>query len=133
MWHYIYVLRDPRDYRIRYVGRVCGELKNRMNLHLWERHDGWPGIDHSPKHYWIAELRRVGLTPIMQQVDCLEAQTTRPTPTLRALEQLWITHLLKLGYSLLNIVGANAESRRRAWAEYPESASAKIRHARGEK
>jgi hypothetical protein len=53
---FVYFLRDPRDFKARYVG-ISSEPRKRLNNHL---HFGY----RVPNTEWIAELRGLGLQPI---------------------------------------------------------------------
>jgi hypothetical protein len=123
MWQYIYALRDPRNKAVRYVGCTSADPSKRLQAHA---SSSW---EFGPKRYWVDELRAEGLKPILQIVDCLDLATRglagQPAPELKALEALWISHLLRKGYPLLNIKGpTKEESRYRACLEYPQAASA---------
>lgn len=54
--HYVYLLIDPRNHAIKYVGKGSG---NRPLAHLSDEHD-------SNKVEWINELRNIEKTPIIE-------------------------------------------------------------------
>jgi len=65
MRHYIYGLIDPRDYRVRYVGRTSQRMEERLAQHVntaerSKRHS-------SPVYRWIREL-----LPLRPRLVCLE-------------------------------------------------------------
>lgn len=96
--HYIYILKDPRDNAVRYVG-LSYDLVTRYNAHLHTKMD-------APRDRWIAELRALGLKPLLQQVDCHPISIANPRADRAAaqrLESLWINHLIRLGMPLLNV------------------------------
>jgi hypothetical protein len=62
---FIYGLRDPRDERIRYVGKTRRPLRARLNGHLGEV-KRWP---KSAKSEWIAELATSGLLPQIVELE----------------------------------------------------------------
>lgn len=53
----VYVLRDPRDMRIRYVGMSCNPAKR------FKQHTGCP---YDLKRAWVLELRALGMRPHLQ-------------------------------------------------------------------
>lgn len=55
----IYVLRDPRDNSVRYVGQTR-DAKNRINGHIRDARL------NNPKGMWTAELLKLGLKPKME-------------------------------------------------------------------
>jgi hypothetical protein len=59
---YIYVLIDPRDLSIRYVGKTI-DPGNRMRAHIYPHNST---KDKNIKMIWTEELKRIGLEPIMQ-------------------------------------------------------------------
>lgn len=86
----IYVLRDPRNGAVRYVGKTVQKLSKRLKAH----------IARSPKKQthrdcWIASLAALGLAPRIEQVaeagdDWAEA------------ERAWISHFRGQGCDLTN-------------------------------
>lgn len=75
---FIYGLRDPRDWTIRYVGRA-GLPQNRYTVHL--RH-GAPRV-----RVWVSELRRCSLRP-----DLVILEECSWGLIYRQREQYWIDH-----------------------------------------
>lgn len=87
----IYGLRDPRDWRIRYIGRTAKSFPKRLLQH---------GYIRNPRHYtrrenWIQLLLRQGLKPIM---ECLEVV---PGDGCEA-ERKWIAKFREMGHDLVN-------------------------------
>jgi hypothetical protein len=95
--HYIYVLRDPRDDSVRYVGRTKNP-ERRYQSHLYKKYDG--SFIHARRD-WILELRSIGLRPRMELVETLH------TPVAEALvnerERRWMLHLFQQGANLTNV------------------------------
>ena len=83
---YIYVLKDPRDNSVRYVGKT-NNPKLREGRHRAER-----GRTH--KHYWVAQLRRLSLVPIFEIIETID------TSQWAEREIHWIQHF-KDHFSLL--------------------------------
>jgi hypothetical protein len=52
MRHYIYGLIDPRDYKVRYVGRTSGRIEKRLAEHSAKAHAG----DQAPVYEWLRSL-----------------------------------------------------------------------------
>lgn len=84
---YIYILVDPRDQAIRYVGKTV-DLKARYSRHVTCSEDDYKGR-------WIKLLLGLGLKPTLQVVDeVVEGWEAR--------ERWWIEHLRREGYRLTN-------------------------------
>lgn len=90
MIHYIYVLVDPRDDRIRYVGQTP-RLEGRYKEHCGRQYKK----DHRAN--WLNKLRSFDLKPIMQAIEeCNEYNWTER-------ETYWIKHYREvLGCDLTN-------------------------------
>ena len=63
MRHYIYGLIDPRDYRVRYVGRTSQRMDKRLEQHIQTAQRG----SQMPVYRWIREL-----LPAKPWLVCLE-------------------------------------------------------------
>ncbi len=90
-WH-IYGLKDPRDGRIRYIGRTT-QPRKRFTSHLRDRSTR----TNQAKVLWIAELEALGLKPIM---EILESVVNEPASEIA--ERSWILTLRSDG-TLTNI------------------------------
>lgn len=97
----IYGLADPRDGRIRYVGRTVN-VDARLVAHQGAR------TENTAKRSWIAELRRAGLAPTLKQ---LETCTEESCGTV---EQRWISRFRTAGECLLNVSAGGAPRRKHA-------------------
>lgn len=65
----IYVLLDPRDLRVRYVGVTSQKLNRRLTGHLGDiKLKG----KNSYKINWLKELKILGLKPIIRQIEEVE-------------------------------------------------------------
>lgn len=95
--HYIYLLRDPRDKSVRYVGRTKNP-KRRYSSHLNDKCDGsyirvrWD---------WISELRKVNQGPQMEIIEILSAPIAEALISER--EFRWMFHLFQRGANLTNV------------------------------
>ncbi|MGH2496123.1 MAG: GIY-YIG nuclease family protein [Ktedonobacteraceae bacterium] len=95
----IYALVDPRDNAIRYVG-LSDDVKVRMYQHT----RSYPG--NVEEQRWIEELRRDGLSPILQVLETIDTGDDRYALA-REREEYWITEMSRLGYPLLNVFGVS--------------------------
>lgn len=87
----IYTLSDPRDGTVRYVGRTTN---------IYQRfygHYSKSGGGTLRKQKWIIELRRLGLSPIMEIIE----EVNWPN-NLKEREKYWIRTYLEQGAPLLN-------------------------------
>lgn len=90
---FIYCLKDPRDLKIRYVGKTCVGLKERLHVHLAvaKRHPGRPVCA------WIIELEELELCPLMEVLEHVA-----PLRDEHEREVFWISYMREQGVSLLN-------------------------------
>jgi len=84
----IYVLIDPRDNQIKYLGKTIKPINKRLNSHM---------IDNSKsrKSSWIKSLKSQNLKPIIKLIDIVEDEW-------QFWEEYWIINLKMLGIDLLN-------------------------------
>jgi predicted GIY-YIG superfamily endonuclease len=94
--YFVYVLIDPRDDAVRYVG-MTNDVYTRFSQHL--RGDG----NNISKNMWIAELRELNLMVIMRTIETVETQEE-----VREREAYWIRHYSSQGSDLLNLTGAKS-------------------------
>jgi len=87
----IYILLDPRDRSIRYVGKAVNP--HSRYRHRFAKHEA--GV-HKGK--WLACLKALGLDPIMQIVEVVPA-----TGDWVEAERWWIAHLQAQGHRLTNL------------------------------
>src|SRR5258708_24824868 len=95
--YYIYLLRDPRDNRVRYVGRTKNP-KRRYSSHLHEKYDG--SYIHARRD-WIGELRLMNLRPQMEITETVFAPIAEALVIER--EFRWIFHFFQQGAHLTNV------------------------------
>lgn len=95
--HYIYVLRDPRDDAVRYVG-CTKNPKRRLETHLYKKSDG--SFVHDRRE-WIQGLRSERLRPVMEVVETLHAPVKEALVSER--ECRWILHFFQQGAALTNV------------------------------
>lgn len=113
----IYILRDPRDKAVRYVGMTTQSPHSRYSAHLSNLSEK----GHNPeKSAWVKGLRAIGLVPRMEVIEELsyskeefaelyrarvEAQhkkIPRNFTTPHDRERYWIKHYKGQGYKLFN-------------------------------
>ncbi len=88
----IYLLVDPRDGEIRYVGRST-KVRARYSQHLYDMRR--KGCEARPKVIWLKELEALGLWPICAPFLCtFDAQQAKE------LEEIWIRRLSLAGCPL---------------------------------
>ena len=87
---YIYALVDPRDQRVRYVGK-SNDPERRLTRHYKV------ATKHLPVARWIAKLRRDGLRPIVRTIMQV------PGANWQTWERHWIAAFRWAGEELLNI------------------------------
>ena len=95
--YYIYLLRDPRDNSVRYVGRTKNP-KRRYNSHLNDKYDG--SYIHARRD-WIDELLLMNSRPHIEVVETLSAPVDDAVISER--EFRWIFHLFQQGADLTNV------------------------------
>lgn len=86
---YVYVLADPRDGEIRYVGITSRTLEQRLTEHYYAQSNDYRGK-------WLSKLRNIGLKPIMRLL-----QTFITEDALKA-EIYWIKYFKDTGCKLIN-------------------------------
>lgn len=102
---WIYLLRDPRTYVVRYVG--CARAPDeRLQRHVAE---AVSGRDRGPRAAWLRRLIARGLQPILCAAEHLGARVDH---ALR--ERQWIEHLIAEGEPLLNVQSGGVRRRRKA-------------------
>ncbi len=105
---HIYVLKDPRDGIVRYVGKTECALKKRLVHHL---HSSKKPADHKAR--WMAKLVRDGVTPIIESIEVC------PFEIWQERECFWIKKYRDDGFDLTNTAeggkGANGELMRAIW------------------
>lgn len=84
----IYVLRDPRDGAIRYVGWTK-HAKIRLKKHIWCK-------DRSHKQHWINSVIADGKRPLMEIIE------DGSGPGFAEAERRWIAHYRSIGCPLTN-------------------------------
>lgn len=90
----VYLLRDPRDNAIRYVGKTTRPLEKRLSAHICR-------TNLTPKRHssrWISGLVSIGLKPIIEAIETLEDGSDW-----QERERFWISHYRDQGAKLTNI------------------------------
>lgn len=86
----IYILIDPSEQQVRYVGK-CNDPNERYKAHK----NGARDIG-THKRNWVESLKRKGLKPIMEIVDNI------PIGEWQFWERWWIGYFKSLGFKLVN-------------------------------
>jgi hypothetical protein len=87
----IYVLIDPRDSAIRYVGMTQHTLQFRLRLHLREKKS------RGHKVWWVQKLVRIGMPP---RIDLIQQVPIKFGPDA---ERYWISYFRATGCDLTNV------------------------------
>ncbi len=61
---YIYILKDPINLKIRYVGVTCTSLKSRLSQHIYDSKK-----KGTYKRNWINSLKKKNLKPIIEKIE----------------------------------------------------------------
>ncbi len=97
----IYVLVDPRNNAIRYVGRT-NEPQRRFRQHL-----NSPYVENPAKYLWLQDLKKHDLLP---RIEILEGVNgTLKDVGIR--ETVWIEHFKSIGTELLNLPDITQKNR----------------------
>ncbi len=89
---YLYTLSDPRDGRIRYVGKTVN-VADRLYMHLYNATHG----RDTHKDRWIRTLLAAGVEPLLTVVDEVQGEVWKES------EIYWIDTLRAEGYDLTNV------------------------------
>lgn len=92
----VYVLIDPRDGMSRYVG-ISKDPRSRLDQHMKEV--------ENEKRAWLAELKRMGLSPELEVLETVVEHEGDVDAVAEARERYWISSLLRSGAPLTNIFG----------------------------
>ena len=88
---YIYSLKDPRDYQIKYIGKTIDIDRRRKEHNQIHRNK------KSKKNSWIIHLIKNGMQPIMEVLEeCKELDWVER-------ERYWIRYYNELGFNLKNM------------------------------
>jgi GIY-YIG catalytic domain len=81
----VYALADPRDHRIRYVGKTQRTARQRLNGHVG---DARRGVRKAAVVNWVGSLLAEGVTP-----EALVLEHVRACDDAYEREQIWIRRL----------------------------------------
>jgi hypothetical protein len=87
---YIYILKDPIDNSIRYVGK-SNDPKRRLYHHCSPSR-----FKNTHKCNWIKLLKRNGLRPLLEVIEEV------PVSVWKIREKFWIKYYIELGFDLTN-------------------------------
>lgn len=120
----IYALIDPRDGRVRYVGKTVKTAQERLKDHLWSR----PKSMKRPLYRWITDLLASHVTPqivILQEVSFAQLDRAEQLKVIDTAEREWIAHFRATGAPLFNLTdGGNGCHGRKLSAEAIEKIAA---------
>lgn len=88
----IYILREPLNYSIRYVGYTHQELRQRLKEHKYESM-----IKRSHKNNWLRSLYSSGLAPIIEEIELVGSEFSWADR-----ERYWIKYYRSVGCDLTN-------------------------------
>lgn len=88
---YIYSLKDPRDYQIKYIGKTI-DIDRRYKQHIKNYTN-----KKSLKNSWISSLLQYGLQPMLEIVEICDESKWQER------EQYWIKYYKELGFDLKNM------------------------------
>lgn len=105
---HIYVLKDPRDGVVRYVGKTENTPRKRLSRHL---HDSQHCNSH--KDLWVMKLLREGVTPIIESIELCSLENWPER------ECFWIKKYRDDGFDLTNTspggLGGDGDFLRSLW------------------
>jgi len=89
---YIYTIKDPRDYQIKYIGKTI-DINRRFKEHLQDSYLK----ANTYKNNWIKKLLSENLQPIFEVVEecCEDIWEER--------ERFWISYYKEIGFNLTNM------------------------------
>lgn len=90
----IYCLIDPRTNEIRYVGKTCSSLKERLRQHLGQ------SCGNGHKQAWLQQLKNLKLKPIIETLEIVIGSDDKDW---QELERFWILYLKFIGGRLVNL------------------------------
>lgn len=89
---YIYSLKDPRDYQIKYIGKTID-----VNRRLKEHTKPYNLKTNSLKNNWLKHIIGLGLYPIMEVLEKCDKSNWEER------ERYWISYYKELGFELKNM------------------------------
>lgn len=107
---YIYALVDPREYKIRYIGKACNP-NDRLNSHIaWAKEEFVKLKNHN--YNWIRELLHLNLLPMLHVLDIV------PEEDWQLAEQAWIFYgREEAGWDLTNATDGGEGGHGYVWSE----------------
>lgn len=122
----IYALIDPRDGRVRYVGKTVKTAQERLKDHLWSRKQ----CAKRPLYRWLNDLLASSLSPqivVLEEVSFSDLERREQLATIDATETRWITHFREAAAPLLNLTtGGNGCHGRKMSDSHKAALSAKL-------
>lgn len=90
----IYKLIDPRDLTIKYIGKTCNKLSDRLSSHIWEASKSGR---KNKRLTWIKSLLNLSLKPIIESIEICENNHIA-----NERERYYIKHFKEEGVDLKN-------------------------------
>lgn len=90
MINYIYTLTDPRDNKVKYIGKTKKDINKRLIRHVNESNS------NSKKDNWIKLLKKYNLIPTVELLDIGDSKN------INSLEIYWISQFITWGFDLKN-------------------------------
>ena len=120
--YHIYVLVDPRDNFVRYVG-ITTDVKYRYRQHVH-------GSYNRSIWKWARELENLGMSPIMRVIETISREADISDDTYKQIvserEAYWIDEYLRLGTSLFNTFGVTKRYPHSRKEDIPASLSSSV-------
>lgn len=88
----IYLLRDPRNSQVKYVGKTVQKIRDRLTTHIREAKRN----DKSPKDKWILEVISNDFEPIIEIIEQAQEENWQER------ERYWIVEYYNQGCELTN-------------------------------
>lgn len=122
---YIYALRDPRDWRIRYIGKTVQKWEMRLRDHIRQAKRLSPETRETRHDRWINRLQEKNLKPRLELLEIV------PDEDSIAAEKKWIAELKEYGHDLVNGNSGGAGCPRGKSAGFGKwTQERKLRHSR---
>lgn len=101
----IYILKDPRNGRIFYVGKTDKSLNIRLNEHVCDSKNRMRTV---PVRGYVFDILSSGDRPIIEEVDSVWCNSSKDTKAVE-LERYWIKSLQERFVPILNVIVPMAE------------------------
>jgi hypothetical protein len=96
---FIYTLTNLTNNKVFYIGRAVN-MKQRLNIHLNDRNSF-----KSKKNDILAEILSAGLSPLIEEIDCVTCKSSKDETYANSVEEYWISQFRAWGFTLVNVSG----------------------------